>query len=337
MNNISKYIFDLTNNTDLSKNDAINAFNIIMNGKASDLQISAFLSALKTKGESVDEITGGAIVLRNNMKTIETPIKTMDIVGTGGDSKGTFNISTTSAIIVAACGIPVAKHGNKAVSSKSGAADVLSELGVNINLSMEKITQCIKTTNIAFLNAPNHHPTMKYVAPIRNELKIRTIFNILGPLANPAKVTNQLTGVFSKEWVEPITEVLKELNFKNAWVVHGMDGMDEITTTDSTYVNELRDGKIKKFYIKPEDFGIPRSKPSDLVGGDAAFNAKELLALLKGKLSPYRDVVILNSAASLNILGAVNDINQGIDIIKNIIDSGEAMKCLELLIKFTND
>ena len=337
MNNISKYIFDLTNNKDLSKNDAINAFNIIMNGKASDLQISAFLSALKTKGESVDEITGGAIVLRNNMKTIETPIKTMDIVGTGGDSKGTFNISTTSAIIVAACGIPVAKHGNKAVSSKSGAADVLSELGVNINLSMEKITQCIKTTNIAFLNAPNHHPTMKYVAPIRNELKIRTIFNILGPLANPAKVTNQLTGVFSKEWVEPITEVLKELNFKNAWVVHGMDGMDEITTTDSTYVNELRDGKIKKFYIKPEDFGIPRSKPSDLVGGDAAFNAKELLALLKGKLSPYRDVVILNSAASLNILGAVNDINQGIDIIKNIIDSGEAMKCLELLIKFTND
>ncbi|MAR79327.1 MAG: anthranilate phosphoribosyltransferase [Rhodospirillaceae bacterium] len=337
MNNINEYISDLTNNKDLSKRDTINAFNIIMDGKATDLQIGAFLTSLKTKGESVNEITGGAIVLRNNMKSIEAPASTIDIVGTGGDSKGTFNISTTSAIIVAACGVPVAKHGNKAVSSNSGAADVLKELGININLSIDKISECIKATNIAFLNAPNHHPTMKYVAPIRNELKIRTIFNILGPLANPAKVDRQLTGVFSKDLVEPITEVLKELNFKNAWVVHGMDGMDEITTTDLTYVNELKNGKINKFYIKPEDFEISRSKPSDLVGGDPSLNATALKELLKGKVSPYRDIVLLNSGASLKVSGIVNDIRQGIEIAKNIIDSGKAIRCLESLIKFTND
>ena len=337
MNNLKKYISDLTNNKDLSQKNSIDAFNIIMSGEASDSQIGAFLASLKTKGETLNEITGGAIVLRNNMVTIKSKPETIDIVGTGGDAKGTFNISTTSAIVTAACGIPVAKHGNKAVSSKSGAADVLEELGVNINISMEKVKKCLEKINITFLNAPNHHPSMKNVAKIRSDLSIRTIFNILGPLANPAKVKTQLTGVYSIDWVEPIAKVLKELKFNNAWVVHGMDGMDEITTTDSTYINEVKDGKINKFYIKPEEYGIARSNPSDLIGGSPAENAKALVQLLKGEKSPYRDIVLLNTAASLKISKKVNSIIEGIEFSKNIIDSGKALSCLESLIKYTNN
>ncbi|PPR77794.1 MAG: Anthranilate phosphoribosyltransferase [Alphaproteobacteria bacterium MarineAlpha2_Bin1] len=336
MNNIKKYISDLTNNKDLSQKDSIDAFNIIMSGKASNSQIGAFLASLKTKGETINEILGGAIVLRNNMEIIDSKFETIDIVGTGGDAKGTFNISTTSAIITAACGIPVAKHGNKAVSSKSGAADVLEKLGVNINISTEKIKQCLDRINITFLNAPNHHPTMKNVAPIRSELGIRTIFNILGPLANPARVKVQLTGVYSKDWVEPIANVLKKLNFRSAWVVYGMDGMDEITTTEATYVNELKDGNINKFFIKPEEYGIQRSNPSDLIGGDPSDNAKSLVNLLKGVKSPYRDIVLLNTAASLKISGKAKSIEEGIKIAQNVIDSGKALSCLEQLIEFTN-
>ena len=337
MNNIKKYITDLTNNKDLSQMDSIDAFSIIMTGNATNSQIGAFLASLKSKGENIDEILGGAIVLRNNMEKIEAKPETLDIVGTGGDSKGTYNISTTCAIITAACGIPVAKHGNKAVSSTSGSADILNQLGVNINISVKKVKQCLDKINIAFLNAPNHHPTMKNVAPVRSDLGIRTIFNILGPLANPAMVKYQLTGVYSKDWVNPIANVLYKLNFKNAWVVHGMDGMDEITTTDSTYINELKNGEIKEFYIKPEEFGIPRCKPSDLIGGGPSDNAKSLLELLKGVRSPYRDIVLLNTAASLKISGKVKNILEGIKIAENVIDSGKALSCLEKLIDFTNN
>lgn len=320
----------------LSEAEAERAFDIIMSGDATPAQIGAFLMALRVRGETVAEITGAARAMRAKALRLNAPADAIDVVGTGGDAAGTLNISTGAALVVAACGVPVAKHGNRALSSKSGAADVLAALGVTIDAPFERVEQCFREAHFGFMMAPRHHSAMKHVAGPRAELATRTIFNLLGPLANPAGAKRQMTGVFARRWVEPMAQVLGQLGSERAWIAHGSDGLDEITTTGPTFVAELKNGQIRSFDIGPEQAGLPRAKPEQLRGGDAMFNANAVRALLDGQPGPYRDVVLLNAAAALIVADKAADLTAGVRLAAEAVDTGRAEATLGKVIAITS-
>lgn len=320
----------------LTREEAARGFDRMMSGEATPSQMGGLLMALRVRGETVEEITGAVTVMREKMLRVAAPTDAIDVVGTGGDASGSFNISTCAAFIVAGAGIPVAKHGNRALSSRSGAADVLGALGVKIELSPEAVARCISEAGIGFMFAPAHHPAMKNVGPTRVELGTRTIFNLLGPLSNPAGVRRQMVGVFSRQWVEPLAQVLKNLGSEAAWVVHGSDGLDEITIAGPTHVAALDRGEVRSFTISPEDVGLTTVKPEALRGGDAKENAQALLDVLKGKKGPYRDVAILNAAAGLIVAGRAKDLTHAVALATKSVDSGEAEGRLDRLISVSN-
>jgi anthranilate phosphoribosyltransferase len=320
----------------LTRQEATSAFDSMMSGEATPSQMGALLMALRVRGETVEEITGAASAMRAKMLTVTAPRDAVDIVGTGGDGSGSVNISTCAAFITAATGVPVAKHGNRALSSKSGAADVLAALGVKVDLTPNEVGRCIKEAGIGFMFAPAHHPAMKNVQPTRTELATRTIFNLLGPLTNPAGVKKQMIGVFSRQWVQPLAEVLKNLGAESIWVVHGSDGLDEITLTGPTAVAALEGGKVRSFEVTPEDAGLPRANGDGLKGGDANANAESLHAVLAGKPSAYRDVALLNAAAALVVAGKAKDLKDGVLQGKQALDSGAAAQRLQKLIQVSN-
>lgn len=320
----------------LERADAQTAFELIMNGEATPAQIGAFLMGLRVRGETVDEIAAAATVIRAKAKTIQAPAGAIDTCGTGGDSSSTFNISTAAAIVTAACGVPVAKHGNRAVSSKSGSADVLIALGVNINASEALVVQSLHENNLCFLMAPRHHAAMRHVAPVREEMGLRTLFNLLGPLSNPAGTKRQLLGVFADRWVEPLAEVLGVLGAERAWVVHGSDGLDELTVTGPSVVAEWHEGKVSRFEVTPESVGLPRSPIEALRGGDAEHNAAALRRLLEGESGAYRDIVLLNAGAALLVGGKASNLADGVALAASALDSGSARACLDRLVEITN-
>ncbi len=320
----------------LTRQEAASAFDRMMSGEATPSQMGGLLMALRVRGETVDEITGAVTTMRAKMLGVKAPPDAIDVVGTGGDASGSFNISTCAAFIVAGAGVPVAKHGNRALSSKSGAADVLGALGVKIDLNADQVGQCIGEAGIGFMFAPAHHPAMKNVGPTRVELGTRTIFNLLGPLSNPAGVKRQMVGTFSKQWIEPMAQVLKNLGSQCVWVVHGSDGLDEITTSGPTSVAALENGKIRTFEIAPQDVGLPQAKPEALRGGDAEHNAKALLDVLKGKTGAFRDVAIFNAAAALVVAGKAKELKEAAALALKSIDSGEAEGSLDRLIAVSN-
>src|SRR6516164_8730062 len=319
----------------LSEAAAEAAFDIIMSGDATPSQMGAFLMALRVRGETVDEITGAARIMRAKAVSIDAPAGTIDTCGTGGDASGSFNISTASALVVAGCGVPVAKHGNRALSSKSGSADVLAALGVNIDADFAIVRQCLWEIGIGFLMAPRHHSATRHVAPTRVELGTRTIFNLLGPLSSPAMARRQLVGVFAPEWVRPMAEVLGRLGAEHAWVVHG-DGLDELTTTGTTTVAAFADGKVETFEVAPEDFGLPRARLEDIRGGEPQHNAELMRDLLTGAGGPVRDVVLLNSGAALVVAGRAASLADGIELAAQSLDAGTARRVLEQLVARTN-
>lgn len=319
----------LVKGKDLSEEEMTGSMRDIMEGQATDAQIASFLTALRIKGETVQEITGAVKVMREKATKIKAPEYTVDTCGTGGDMSNTFNISTTSAFIVAACGVPVAKHGNRSVSSRSGSADVLEALGVKIDLEPEKVEKCLEATGFGFMFAPLFHPAMKYAIGARKEMGIRTIFNILGPLTNPAKAERQVIGVFSDALTKPLAEVLANLGAKHAFVVHGEDGLDEITNTDKTKISELKNKGIDTYFIAPEDLGFKRAEKQDLLGGTAEENAKITIDILKGKTGPKRDIVIMNAAAALITGDKAKSFVEAAEKASKAIDSGAALKKLE--------
>lgn len=320
----------------LTRAEAESAFSIIMAGEATPAQIGGFLMALRVRGESVDEITGAVSVMRAKMTRINAPAGAIDVCGTGGDGAGTLNISTAVAFVCAASGVTVAKHGNKAASSKSGAADILAALGVNIDADMKVLEAALFEVGTSFLWAQKHHSAMRHVGPSRVELGTRTIFNLMGPMSNPAGVKRQLIGVFSRQWLNPMADALKSLGTEHAWLVHGSDGLDEITTTGPTHVVELKDGAIRSFEIAPEQFGLKRATLSDLKGGDPEQNAAALRDLFDGKTGPYRDIVLLNAAAALLVAGRVDDIPAGLKMAAEALDFAKARQKLDDLIRVTN-
>ena len=320
----------------LTREESANAFDRMMSGEATPSQMGGLLMGLRLRGETVDEITGAVTTMRAKMQKVAAPPDAIDVVGTGGDASGSYNISTCAAFIVAGAGIPVAKHGNRALSSKSGAADVLGALGVRIDLRPDEITRCIYEAGIGFMFAHAHHPAMKHVGPTRVELGTRTIFNLLGPLSNPAGVRRQMVGVFSRQWIEPLANVLKNLGSERAYVVHGSDGLDEITTSGATSVASLENGKVTTFEIKPEDVGLAVSKPEQLRGADADVNAAALKDVLKGKKGPFRDVALLNAAAAIVVAGKAKDLKEGVAVATKSLDSSEAEGRLDRLIKISN-
>ncbi|WP_296848468.1 anthranilate phosphoribosyltransferase [uncultured Methanobrevibacter sp.] len=333
---IRQAIFKVSKKEDLTYDEAYRTMDEIMSGAASEVQMSSYLTAMAMKGETIDEITASAEAMRNHCIRLLNDVDALEIVGTGGDGSNTFNISTTSSIVISAAGVPVAKHGNRSASSKCGAADVLEELGVNIQIEPDKSLQCLKENNICFLFAQNYHIAMRYVASVRRELGIRTIFNILGPLTNPAGATMQVLGVYDKELVEPLAKVLNNLGVKSALSVYGIDGMDEISVSDKTCVCEIKDGEIKSYEIDPSDFGFEKCSIEDLVGGNPKENARITLDILKGQKGPKRNAVVLNSAAGLYVAGAAESIGDGVKIAEDMIDSGKALQQLENFIEFTN-
>jgi len=320
----------------LDRADAESAFGLIMDGQATPAQIGAFLMGLRIRGETVDEIAAAATVLRAKAQTIAAPPGAIDTCGTGGDAAGTYNISTAAAIVTAACGVPVAKHGNRAVSSKSGSADVLTALGVNIAADETLVLRSLTENNLCFLMAPRHHAAMRHVAGVREELGLRTLFNLLGPLSNPAGTRRQLLGVFADRWVGPLAEVLGLLGAERAWVVHGSDGLDELTVTGPSQVAEWHDGKVARFEVTPEMAGLPRSPAEALTGGDALHNAAALGRLLDGEAGAYRDVVLLNTGAALVVAGKASGLGEGVSMARTAIDTGRAKHCLARLIEITN-
>lgn len=336
MNDLQTVIGLLAEGQDLTKDQARAAFNTIMSGDATPSQIGGFLMALRVKGETVDEIAGAVSIMREKMSTVDAPADAMDIVGTGGDGVGTYNISTASAIVVAACGVPVAKHGNKALSSKSGSSEALIALGVNLDLKPAQIARCIKQAGIGFMFAPNHHSAMRFVGPSRVELATRTIFNLLGPQANPAGVKKYLLGVFAKEWIEPVAQSLLQNGATSAWVVHGSDGLDEITTTGPTFVSAIESGEIRNFTITPQDAGLPIANPDDLLGGTPEVNAAAITAIFTGTKNAYRDIVLLNSAAALIVAGKVATLKEGVALAAEVLDTGRATAQLSNLVAVSN-
>ncbi len=335
MSDLRPILAKLADGETLTAEQSQEAFNIIMSGAADLAQMAAFIMALRLRGEQVDEIVGGARVLRSKASQIKAPEGIVDTCGTGGDGLGTYNISTAAAIVAAAAGAPVAKHGNRSVSSKSGSADVLMSLGAELEISQEANEQSLIDNNFAFLFAPAHHKAMRHVAPARGSLQLRTIFNLLGPLANPAQAKRQILGVFDRKWLRPMAEVLEKLGSEHVWVVHGSDGLDEVTTTGPTYVAELKDGKITEFEVTPQSVGLEVSDIEDLKGGDADVNAQAIRDLLKGEPSAYRDIVLMNAGAALVVAGKAETLKQGVDLAASTIDSGKAAAALEKWVAFT--
>ena len=362
---LKPFLAKVSEGASLSESEAEAAFDVIMSGHATPAQMGAFVMALRVRGETVEELTGAARILRAKVLKVEAPEGAIDTCGTGGDGAGTYTISTAVALVVAACGVAVAKHGNRAVSSKSGTADVLAELGVNLDASPDVVAKALREANIGFLFAQKHHTAMKHVAPVRAELAQRTIFNLIGPLSNPAHATRQLMGVFARKWVEPLAQTLGRLGSQRAWVVHGSDGLDEITTTAGiayvaagaggpsvqaraevqwqgpptrdTYVAEQKDPSVNTTQLTPEDAGIKRASPGELKGGDVAHNAAALRTLLFGRGGAYRDIVTLNAGAALLIAGKVTDLKDGVAMALDGIMSGRAKKALDTLVAVTNE
>ncbi|PAB59499.1 anthranilate phosphoribosyltransferase [Anaeromicrobium sediminis] len=322
----------------LTESEMIRAMNGIMDGQATESQIGSFLTGLRMKGETLEEITGSAKVIRN--KALSINIKddyAIDTCGTGGDGANTFNISTISAFIGAAAGVKVIKHGNRSVSSQCGSADVLESLGVNIHLNPIEVQKCVEELKIGFMFAPNFHRAMKYAIGPRRELGIRTIFNVLGPLTNPAKVKGQVLGVFNEELTELMSQVLRELGTERAMVVHGLDGLDEITITNRTKVSELKDNKIVNYYIDPREYGLPLAKTKELIGGEPKQNAEIILNILKGEKGPRRNMVLLNAGAAIYVGKKVESLEEGIDKAMEVIDRGIALKKLNQLVKLSQE
>ncbi|MCG5485596.1 MAG: anthranilate phosphoribosyltransferase [Sinorhizobium meliloti] len=335
MSDLKPFVAKVAAREALSREDARAAFEIIMSGAATPSQIGGFLMALRVRGETVDEIVGAVGAMRARMLPVEAPDGAIDIVGTGGDGAGTYNISTLAALIVAGAGVPVAKHGNRALSSKSGTADALSCLGVNLDIGPATISRCIAEAGLGFMFAQQHHSAMRHVGPTRVELGTRTIFNLLGPLANPAGVRQQLVGVYAPQWVDPLAEVLRDLGSESVWVVHG-EGLDEITTTGVTKVAALKDGTITNFELTPADFGLERVSLDALKGGDGAHNAAALQAVLDGAENAYRDISLANAAASLMIAGRARDLSEGMALARQSLSSGGAKVALQRLITVSN-
>ena len=334
MSSFLKKIIPKVIEKNLSMNEAKNIFEEIISGNATESQIGAILIAMKIRKESILEITAGVEILKKYCIKVNLPFEAIDIVGTGGDGKGTLNISTASSLVVAGCGMPVAKHGNRNLSSQSGSADVLEILGIPLNLEPKKISESILKSGIGFMMAPNHHPAMKNVMPARKSIGVRTIFNILGPLANPANVKYQLTGCYDEKLLNPMIHTLKNLNTKGAWLVYGTDGTDEISISGATKVIELKNGFFKEFMLKPEDFGFPLSPLSEIKGKDPQYNAQQIRSLLNGDLSSYRNSVIMNSSSALYISGKAKTLHEGIEMAKNSIDSGKALNSLKIASSF---
>ncbi|MGC2086383.1 MAG: anthranilate phosphoribosyltransferase [Bradyrhizobium sp.] len=337
MNDLKSIIGKVATGATLSREEAASAFDSMMSGEATPSQMGALVMALRVRGETVDEITGAVSAMRAKMIRVDAPANAVDIVGTGGDGSGSVNVSTCASFVVAGAGIPVAKHGNRALSSRSGAADVLAALGVKIDLRPEDVGRCVKEAGIGFMFAPAHHPAMKNVGPTRVELATRTIFNLLGPLSNPAGVKRQMVGVFSRQWVEPLAQVLKNLGSEAAWVVHGSDGLDEITLTGPTFVAALENGTIRTFEISPDEADLPRCSTEGLKGGDAEANATALMSVLEGMPSPYRDVALLNAAAALLVAGRAKTLREGVAIGRESLDNGAALSRLKQLIAISNN
>ena len=325
----------LQRDNSLSEEEMMAAMTIIMDGKADEGEITAFLIELAERGESVSEITGAARVMREKAITLNAPENAIDCCGTGGDASGTYNISTAVAIVAASCGVPIAKHGGGASTSKSGSVDVLVELGVNIDVDIKKLEEAFSRFNFAFLAAPRHHSAMKNVREVRKKIGRRTVFNLLGPLANPSGTKFQLLGVYDAKWMRPMAEVLNRLGTVRAWVVHGSDRLDEITVTGETSVVILDEGKITEAVLSPADFGLAVRKAEELKGGDAKVNAAAMLEILQGAKNAYRDIVLANAAAVLVIHGRAKDLKQGVNMAAEAIDSGKAMQTLNGYAEFT--
>ncbi|MFG1349531.1 anthranilate phosphoribosyltransferase [Xanthobacter autotrophicus] len=332
MNEFKPLLGKVATGASLSRDEAAYVFDKMMSGEATPSQMGALLMGLRVRGETVEEIAGAVSVMRAKMLPVEAPIEAVDVVGTGGDASGSYNISTCASFIVAGAGVPVAKHGNRALSSKSGAADVLAALGVRIDLDPAGISRCIAEAGIGFMFAPSHHPAMKHVGPTRVEMGTRTIFNLLGPLSNPAGVTRQMVGVFAKSWIVPLAEVLRTLGSQKAFVVHGSDGLDEITISGDTDIAVLDEGRIHTFTVAPEDVGLKRHPAQDLKGGDAVHNAKALRTVLDGAEGAYRDVSLFNAAAALVVAGRAKDLKEGVEMARVSLDTGSARARLEHLV-----
>lgn len=337
MTDFKPYIAALAEGHPLARAEARAAFSLIFDGAATQAQLAAFLMGLRMRGETVDEIIGAAEAMRAVMTPVEAPPGAIDIVGTGGDGAGTYNISTLAAIIAAAAGATVAKHGGKASSSRSGASDVLGELCVKVGVSPAAASSCLKHAGICFMAGPTHHPALRHAAPVRAELGVRTIFNLLGPLCNPARVERQTIGVYSRDWLAPLALVLRELGSRRVWLLHGSDGLDEATTTGVTHVVALEDGDIRAFDIAPEDAGLPRATAQELVGGDPAHNAKALRAVLAGEKNAYRDIAVLNAAIALVVAERAADIGEGARLAAQALDSGAAAEKLAALVRHSNE
>lgn len=321
----------------LSVNDARVAFDIMMSGNATPSQMGAFLMALRVRGETIDEITGGAMAMRARATGVKAPANAIDTCGTGGDAKGTWNVSTAVSFVLAAHDIPVAKHGNRALSSKTGAADVLTALGVNIDCPFDQVEKSLREANIGFLMATRHHGAMRHVGPTRVELGTRTIFNLLGPLSNPAGAKRQIIGVFARQWVEPLAHVQQKLGAERVWIMHGSDGMDELTTTGVTHVAELAHGQVRTFDVTPADAGLPTASPDDLKGGEPAENAAALRAVLQGQKNAFRDIVLLNAAAGLIVAEKTETLKEGAALAAEVLDNGQALARLDQLVSISNE
>ena len=338
MNPISIIMPKLMDNINLSRSESENVFNYLTSGEASEVEMAAFLATLSVKGSSSEELIGAVNSLKPYViNPLKLDIETIDIVGTGGDGLKTFNISTAVAFIVASNGLYVAKHGNTAVSSKSGASDVLKELGININIGEELLNKCLKDTNMCFLFAPNYNKAFKNVAKVRKELTFRTIFNLLGPLLNPVRAKRQLLGVFSNQYLRILAETLQAQNSIKSWVVNGSDGMDEITLTGNSQIVELSNNQIKEFEINPEKYNFKLCSPKSIQGGSPSYNAKKMLHLFEGEKSAYRDIVVLNAAAAFCVADSVNTYEEGIELAQNLIDEGKPLNTLNKLIIVSNE
>ncbi|MEJ0012882.1 MAG: anthranilate phosphoribosyltransferase [Bauldia sp.] len=320
----------------LTQDESREAFGVIMSGEATPAQIGAFLMGLRLRGETIDEISGAVATMRDKMTKVEAPPNAMDVVGTGGDGSGSYNISTASAFVVAGAGVPVAKHGNRNLSSKSGAADTLTALGVKIDIGPELISKCIREAGIGFMFAPAHHSAMKHVGPARAELGIRTVFNLIGPLSNPAGVKKYLLGVYSPDWVEPLANVLMGLGAERAWVVHGHGGLDEISPAGDTKVAAIENGAVRVFTIRPDDAGLRPRELAEIKGGDSARNAEALRAVLDGERNAYRDTVLLNAGAALVVAGLARNLAEGAELAAATIDAGKATERLDRLVATSN-
>ncbi len=331
MDSFKPYLAKVATGAALTREEARRAFDHLLSGEVTHAQAGAFLMALHVRGEALDEITGAAGALRERMTRVAAPEGAIDIVGTGGDHSGSYNVSTLAAIVTAACGVPVAKHGNRAASSRSGAADVLAALGVGIGLTPDHLARCLAEAGLCFMFAQSHHASMRHVAPVRVEIGTRTLFNVLGPLCNPAGVSAQLLGVYAPSLAEPMTRVLAELGSRRVWTVHGSDGLDEITTTGPTAVVAWEDGALRRFTIDPRELGLRLAQPEELRGGDPAHNAGALRAVLDGARTPYRDIGILNAAAALMVAGRVDSLQDGVTRAAQAIDTGAARAVLERL------